>query len=40
VFSHDAQLGSGAQGLLGRDFLNHFRVTIDNARDVVELAPR
>jgi hypothetical protein len=40
VFSHDAQLGSGAQGLLGRDFLNHFRVTIDNARGVVELAPR
>jgi len=40
VLAHDAQLGSGAQGLLGRDFLNHFRVTIDNARGVVELAPK
>ena len=40
VLSHDAQLGGGAQGLLGQDFLNHFRVTIDNARGVVELAPR
>jgi len=33
-------MGRGAQGFLGRDFLNHFRVTIDNARGVVELAPR
>jgi len=40
VLSHDAQMGGGAQGLLGRDFLNHFRVTIDNARGVVELAPK
>jgi hypothetical protein len=40
VFSHDAQLGRGAEGLLGRDFLDHFRVTIDNARGVVELAPK
>jgi len=40
VYSHDAQLGGGAEGLLGRDFLNHFRVTIDNARGVVELAPK
>lgn len=40
VISHDAQLGHGVQGLLGRDFLGYFRVTIDNARGVVELAPR
>jgi predicted aspartyl protease len=40
VLSHDAQMGGGSQGLLGRDFLNHFRVTIDNARGVVELAPK
>jgi predicted aspartyl protease len=39
VPSHDAQMGVGAEGLLGQDFLNHFRVTIDNARGVVELAP-
>lgn len=40
VLSHDAQMGGGAEGLLGRDFLDHFRVTIDNARGVVELAPK
>jgi predicted aspartyl protease len=40
VISHDAQLGGGAVGLLGQDFLNHFRVTIDNARGVVEFAPK
>jgi predicted aspartyl protease len=40
VLSHDAQMGDGAEGLLGRDFLDHFRVTIDNARGVVELAPK
>jgi predicted aspartyl protease len=40
VLSHDTQMGGGSQGLLGRDFLNHFRVTIDNARGVVELAPK
>jgi predicted aspartyl protease len=40
VLSHDAQMGGGSQGLLGWDFLNHFRVTIDNARGVVELAPK
>jgi predicted aspartyl protease len=40
VLSHDAQLGAGAQGLLGRDFLSHFRVIIDNAGGVVELAPK
>ena len=40
VASHDAQLGRGAQGLLGRDFLSYFRVSIDNARGIVELTPR
>ena len=40
VLSHDAQMGGGSQGLLGRDFLNHFRVTIDSAIGVVELAPK
>jgi predicted aspartyl protease len=40
VLSHDAQMGGGAQGLLGRDFLSYFRVTIDNARGQVELAPK
>jgi Aspartyl protease/Domain of unknown function (DUF4124) len=40
VASHDAQLGRGAQGLLGRDFLNYFRVSIDSARGIVELTPR
>jgi len=40
VLSHDAQIGGGAEGLLGQDFLSHFRVTIDSARGVVELAPR
>jgi len=40
VYSHDAQMGGGAEGLLGRDFLNYFRVTIDNVRGVVEIAPR
>ena len=32
--------GGVAEGLLGRTFLNHFRVHIDNARGVVELAPK
>jgi hypothetical protein len=40
VLAHDPDLNSGADGLLGQDFLNHFRVTIDNARGVVELAPK
>lgn len=40
VLSYDAQMGGGVQGLLGRDFLKHFRVTIDSARGVVELAPK
>jgi hypothetical protein len=40
VISHESETGRRAQGLLGRDFLNHFRVTIDNARGVVELVPK
>jgi len=40
VASYDAHLGRGAQGLLGRDFLNYFRVSIDSARGIVELTPR
>ena len=40
VVSHDAGLRSGSDGLLGRDFLNHFRLTIDNDRGIIELAPK
>jgi predicted aspartyl protease len=40
VLSHDIQLSDGRVGVLGMDFLNHFRVTIDNARGVVELVPK
>lgn len=40
VVSHDSGLHAGSDGLLGRDFLSHFRVTIDNAKGVVELSPR
>jgi len=40
VVSHDAEFERGVAGLLGRDFLNHFRVSIDNTRGIVELAPR
>jgi Aspartyl protease/Domain of unknown function (DUF4124) len=41
VLSYESEARrSGSQGLLGRDFLNHFRVTIDNARGIVELSPR
>jgi hypothetical protein len=40
VVSHDAELERGVAGLLGRDFLNHFRVNIDNTRGIVELAPK
>jgi len=31
---------SAREPRLGQDFLNHFRVTIGNARGVVELAPK
>jgi predicted aspartyl protease len=40
VVSHDAGLGSGRDGLLGRDFLDQFIVTIDSASQVVTLTPR
>ena len=39
VVSHDTGFGRG-DGLLGRDFLDHFQVTIDNAAGYVTLAPR
>jgi len=39
VVSHDAGAGTG-DGLLGRDFLDRFTVTIDNAAGVVTLTPR
>ena len=38
VIAHDADL-SHADGLLGRDFLANFNVTIDSAAGVVTLAP-
>ena len=40
VVSHDAGLGSGRDGLLGRDFLDNFIVTIDSASRVVVLKPK
>ena len=40
VVSHDAGLGSGRDGLLGRDFLDNFVVTIDSANRVVVLTPK
>lgn len=39
IIAHDADLG-GADGLLGRDFLEHFTVTIDARERVVTLSPR
>jgi hypothetical protein len=39
VVSHDTGFKKG-DGLLGRDFLDHFTVTIDNAAGVVILAPK
>jgi hypothetical protein len=38
IIAHDADL-NGADGLLGRDFLVHFNVTIDSKQQVVTLAP-
>lgn len=38
VIAHDPGLGM-AQGLLGRDFLGQFRVTIDSQKGVVTLLP-
>jgi hypothetical protein len=40
VVSHDAGLGTGTDGLLGRDFLDNFIVTIDSASRVVTLTPK
>ena len=41
VVSHDAGFDMGrGDGLLGRDFLDHFTVTIDNAAGIVTLIPR
>jgi hypothetical protein len=40
VVAHDAGLGSGRDGLLGRDFLDNFIVTIDSANRVVTLTPK
>ena len=40
VVSHDAGLGPGRDGLLGRDFLDNFVVTIDSANRVVVLSPK
>jgi hypothetical protein len=40
VVSHDAGLGAGRDGLLGRDFLDNFVVTIDSANRVVILNPK
>lgn len=40
VVSHDAGLGSGSDGLLGRDFLDNFIVTIDSAARIVTLTPK
>ncbi|MGH7348634.1 MAG: aspartyl protease family protein [Candidatus Rokuibacteriota bacterium] len=40
VVSHDAGLGSASDGLLGRDFLDNFIVTIDSAARVVTLTPK
>jgi len=40
VVSHDVGLGSGRDGLLGRDFLDNFIVTIDSANRIVILSPK
>ncbi len=40
VVSHDSGFGSSQDGLLGRDFLDHFSVNIDNAAGVVTLMPK
>jgi hypothetical protein len=38
IIVHDADL-KGAEGLLGRDFLANFNVTIDPKERIVTLAP-
>jgi Aspartyl protease/Domain of unknown function (DUF4124) len=41
VVSHDTGFGPDrGDGLLGRDFLDHFTVTIDNSAGIVTLTPR
>ncbi|HEV8456947.1 MAG TPA: aspartyl protease family protein [Methylomirabilota bacterium] len=40
VFAHDGGLGLDVDGLLGRDFLDNFSITIDNAAAVLVLAPK
>lgn len=39
VVAHDSQLGQG-DGLLGRDFLERFQVSIDNQAGLVTLTPK
>src|SRR5262245_14169120 len=39
IIAHDGDLKQ-AEGLLGRDFLEHFTVTIDAREQIVTLAPR
>lgn len=39
IIAHDVEMGS-VDGLLGRDFLNHFNVNIDTSAGVVTLSPR
>jgi hypothetical protein len=39
IVAHDADLRQ-AEGLLGRDFLEHFTVTIDAREQIVTLAPK
>jgi len=39
VASHDVDLGQG-DGLLGRDFLDQFKVNIDNTAGVVTISPK
>src|SRR5262245_45292407 len=39
VVSHDTGFGQG-DGLLGRDFLDHFTVNIDNTAGIVTLTPK
>jgi hypothetical protein len=39
IIAHDAELSTG-DGLLGRDFLSHFTVTVDSKAGIVTLAPK
>jgi hypothetical protein len=39
VAAHDVDLGQG-DGLLGRDFLDQFKVTIDSTAGIVTIAPK